>query len=69
MTDLLSAFGWRKLSHPPRRLWVACSTCGHAAVNESNRLRRANWQESISTPRRYRCSDCAIADTPDGDAP
>lgn len=61
---------WQPLTHPPRRLMVECVSCGHAAVNESNRLHRANWQETVSTPRSYRCSACAIADsTPEGDAP
>ncbi len=48
---------WRPLSRPPRRLWVACVECHYSAINEDKALR--GWQETIGTPRRYRCADCS----------
>ena len=51
---------WRPLSRPPRKLWVRCSTCRTSTLNEDRHLR--GWQESTSTPRRYRCAECAEID-------
>lgn len=50
---------WYLIKHQPRRLWVGCATCHYSAINELNLLRRAGWQETSDTPRRYRCGDCA----------
>jgi hypothetical protein len=36
--------GWRPISRPPRRLWIACSSCLNATVNEEKALR--GWQEN-----------------------
>lgn len=54
-----AASQWYAILHPPRRLWVGCSQCRYSALNELNQLRRAGWQETADTPRRYRCGDCA----------
>jgi hypothetical protein len=40
---------------------VTCVGCGRAAVNESNGMHRSGWQETLNTPRAYRCGDCAVA--------
>ncbi len=48
---------WRPLSRPPRRLWIACSTCRYSTINEDKALR--GWQETATTPRRYRCRYCS----------
>jgi hypothetical protein len=53
----LTLFAWRPLTHPPRRLWVQCSRCRYATINEDKALR--GWQETDGAPRRYRCPDCA----------
>lgn len=59
---------WQRLTRPPRRLWVACSTCGYSHLNETNRLRRDKWEESsVGRHRQYRCGSCAAAETPEGD--
>jgi len=50
---------WYALLHSPRQLWVPCSGCGYSGLNELNQLRRAGWQETATTPRRFRCGDCA----------
>lgn len=56
-----SSTTWFLILHPPRRLWVTCSACGFSAINETNLLRRNGWQETATTPRRYRCGECAEA--------
>lgn len=52
---------WYALLHPPRHLWVKCSSCAFSAINETNLLRRSGWQETATTPRKYRCGECAEA--------
>lgn len=51
---------WQPLTHPPRRLGVACFDCGYSAINEDRALR--GWQETVATPRLYRCAECARAE-------
>lgn len=51
---------WRALSRSPRKLWVACSRCRYSSINEDKALK--GWQETVSLPRRYRCSDCSEVD-------
>ena len=48
---------WRPLTRPPRRLWVRCWCCLTSTLNEDRHLR--SWQESITTPRCFRCDECA----------
>ena len=61
--DAPSLPGWYPILHPPRRpLWVQCVSCWYSALNELNQLRRAGWEESVTTPRRYRCGECAERD-------
>lgn len=50
---------WQPIEHHPRRLWVACIGCGYSAINEDRQLR--GWQETATTPRRYRCAECSEA--------
>lgn len=66
MTDLLAPFGWQPIHRAPRRLWIACSLCRCAVVNEDRHLR--GWHETVHAPRFCRCPDCSAADSaPEGD--
>ena len=40
---------------------VTCVSCGRSEVNDSNRLTRGDWQESIGSKRVFRCGECADA--------
>ena len=51
---------WRPTSGG-RTPMVTCVSCGRSEINESNRLRRADWQESIGSKRVFRCGQCADA--------
>lgn len=58
---------WQPISHPPRRLWIGCVSCGYSAINEDRSLR--GWEETVNTPRRYRCRECVLPfDDPPEDA-
>ncbi len=48
---------WQPLKHPPRRIWVGCIQCRFSTINEDRHLR--GWEESVTTPRSYRCASCA----------
>jgi hypothetical protein len=59
MTNPLAMIGeWRPITNP-RIVRLSCCGCGGGAINESNRLRREGWQETVGTPRRYRCGGCS----------
>lgn len=55
----LAGVRWQPATHPARTLIVTCIVCRASIVNESNRMHRAGWQETVNTPRRYRCPECA----------
>lgn len=52
---------WQAIAHMPRTIRVVCVSCGEGALNESNGLHRAGWQETRTAPRAFRCGDCAVA--------
>lgn len=52
---------WYLIRHSLRHLWLKRGTCGFSYINDVNSLRRAGWQETADTPRRYRCRECSEA--------
>ena len=48
---------WQPIEHYTRRVWVLCVGCSYSAVNSNTQLR--GWQETVNTPRRFRCPECA----------
>ena len=52
---------WRPVVTGGRVPFVVCLVCRARELNETNRLRRAGWQETTGGRRVFRCGACAIA--------